>query len=443
MTRTGLHTLSALALRRAFEEGRASVVAATDHYLERIARLDPRLCAFNDIDAAGARAAAQASAARIEAGEVRPLEGVPVAIKANIAVAGLPWHGGIGAFRDRIAGKDAEVVRRLREAGAIILGTTNLHEGALGATTANPHFGVTVNPHGAGLTAGGSSGGSGAAVAAGLCALALGTDTLGSIRIPASYCGVYGLKPTNGLVPDDGLFVLKEEWDCIGPMARSVEDLALAMDVLAPVGPAGAPATRVATLSSAGVVACDRDVWAAVRLAADLLEGSGVAITEMAAAIDYHRVRLAGFVEAARAADRALASDIALKPDGFSDAFRASLAFGQGFREEAREEGLRALEAAAAAVRATLQVADAILLPTTPQAAFPHAGPAPVSQADFTALANVSGVPAISIPAGWTGSGLPVGVQLLGRPGGEADLIALALRLDLALNGYRPPASED
>jgi aspartyl-tRNA(Asn)/glutamyl-tRNA(Gln) amidotransferase subunit A len=437
----GLHQLSALALRRAFEEGRASVVAATDHYLDRIARLDGQLRAFNDVDAAGARAAAKDSAARVDAGTVRPLEGVPVAIKANIAVKGLPWHGGIGAYRGRVATEDAEVVRRLRAAGAVILGTTNLHEGALGATTANPHFGATINPHGEGLTAGGSSGGSGAAVAAGLCAVALGTDTLGSIRIPASYCGVYGLKPGNGVVPDDGLIALKAEWDCIGPIARSVEDLALLIDVLAPPRPAGAPAARVATLSSTARVSCEREVWAAYRLAADLLEGAGVAVSEMGAAIDHHRVRLAGFVEAARAADAAFGADMAHDPAGFSEAFRGSLAFGRGFAEAARAEGLQALAAAGEAVRAVLQVADAILLPTTPQVAFPHAGAAPVSQADFTALANIAGVPAVSLPAGWTGAGLPVGVQLMGRRGGEADLIALALQLDLAMNGYRPPAS--
>jgi aspartyl-tRNA(Asn)/glutamyl-tRNA(Gln) amidotransferase subunit A len=193
-------------------------------------------------------------------------------------------------------------------------------------------------------------------------------------------------------------------------------------------------------LSSTARVSCEREVWAAYRLAADLLEGAGVAVSEMGAAIDHHRVRLAGFVEAARAADAAFAADIARDPAGFSEDFRASLAFGRGFAETARAEGLQALAAAGEAVRAVLQVADAILLPTTPQPAFPHASAAPVSQADFTALANIAGVPALSIPAGWTGSGLPVGVQLMGRAGREADLIALALRLDLAMNGYRPPA---
>jgi aspartyl-tRNA(Asn)/glutamyl-tRNA(Gln) amidotransferase subunit A len=133
-----------------------------------------------------------------------PLGDLTLGIKSNIAVAGLPWTGGMGLRRDIVAARDAEVVRRLRDAGAAILGTLNMHEAALGATTDNAFNGRTHNPHRHGHTPGGSSGGSGAAVAAGLCDAALGTDTLGSIRIPAAYNGVYGLKPTHGAVLDEG-----------------------------------------------------------------------------------------------------------------------------------------------------------------------------------------------------------------------------------------------
>ncbi len=433
------HRLGVVALRAAFDAGELSPAAATDQYLERIARFDPALNAFTAVDAEGARAAAGESAARVAAGAARPLEGVPIAVKANIAVRGLPWHGGFGAWRDRVAEADAEVVARLRAAGAVILGTLNLHEGALGATTDNPHFGRTHTPHRHGHTPGGSSGGSGAAVAAGLCAAALGTDTLGSVRIPSAYCGVAGLKPTNGLVPDAGLMLLVEKWDTIGPLARSVADVAAVFAELAPAG-AARPVRRVATLSSARDVPLHPAVADAFRLATGLLEGLGVPVEERLTHIDHHRVRLAGFVESTIEADARFGADMAAHPQGFSEAFRSSLAFGRRFAAPARAEGQKALAEAGAALRAVLQADDAILLPTAPQPAFPFDSEAPVSQADFTALANIAGLPALSLPAGWTGDGLPVAVQLVGRAGDEATLLALGERLEQALNAHRWPA---
>ena len=438
----GLHDLGIARLVEGFAAGRMSVRAVTDHHLERIARLDPGLKAFTHVDAEGARASAAASAARYDAGNARPLEGVPVAIKANLAVAGLPWHGGFEAFAGRLAETDAEAVARLRAAGAIILGVLNLHEGALGATTSNPFFGATQNPHRAGHTPGGSSGGSAAAVAAGLCVAALGTDTLGSIRIPAAYCGVYGLKPTHGLVPSAGLMPLVERWDAIGPLARSVDDLARVMAVLAPF-PALPPATRIALLSSVHQVEMAPAVAAGYRLARDLLKGLGLVIETHRVAIDHHRVRLAGFVAAAREAGRHFAEEMEVSPTGFSQDFRASIDFARGFSDAAVAEGEARVDEAAASLRAVLLAADAILLPATPQPAFPHAGPAPVSQADFTALANIAGLPALALPSGWTRDGLPVGVQLVGRAGEEARLLDLAGQLDRAMNAWRPPDSRN
>jgi aspartyl-tRNA(Asn)/glutamyl-tRNA(Gln) amidotransferase subunit A len=261
-----IHQLGVVALLDAYRAGRVSVVAAIDHYLERIARFDPDLKAFTHVDAAGARAAAQDSARRWDDGTARPLEGVPIAVKANIDVAGLPVHGGIGALRHRFAAQDAEVITRLKSAGAVILGMLNMHEAALGATTDNAFFGICQNPHKAGYTPGGSSGGSGAAVAAGLCAAALGTDTLGSVRIPAAYCGVSGLKPTNGLVSNQGLILLVGRLDCIGPLARSVEDAGAVLAVMADLPEAGT-IHRIATLSSTDSVDQDPAVRAAFSLA--------------------------------------------------------------------------------------------------------------------------------------------------------------------------------
>ena len=433
-----LHQLGVVALLEAFAAGRVSVAAATEQYLERIAEFDPALKAFTQVDAEGARAAAQESARRYDAGIARPLEGVPIAIKANLDVAGLKVHGGIGAYRDRVASADCAAVKRLHDAGAVILGMLNMHEAALGATTDNVFFGQCQNPHKAGYTPGGSSGGSGAAVAAGLCAAALGTDTLGSVRIPAAYCGVSGLKPTNGLVPDAGMMLLVKRLDCIGPLARSVADVDAVMRALAPLEPEQS-VRRFAMLSSLDAVEQEPAVRAALILARDLLVGLGFEVSEQKVSIDHHRVRLSGFIEAAREGDRIFAADIAEHPDGFSPAFKSYLEFGRGVGAAAEANGRQVLDAAAAEVRAVLQMADVILLPTTPQAAFPHSQAAPVSQADFTALANIAGLPALSIPAGWSEDGLPVGVQLMGRAGAEATLLALGAKLEAALNAYRPP----
>jgi aspartyl-tRNA(Asn)/glutamyl-tRNA(Gln) amidotransferase subunit A len=438
---SGIHALGVVSLLEAFRAGRVSVVAATDHYLERIARHDPVLKAFTHVEAEAARAAAADSAARYDAETARALEGVPVAVKANIDVAGWPVHGGMAAFAGRVPAADAAVVARLKAAGAVILGLTNLHEGALGATTDNEAFGRTENPHRIGFTAGGSSGGSGAAVAAGLCAAALGTDTLGSIRIPASYCGIAGLKPGFGRVPTAGLMHLVERLDCIGPMARSVGDCAALFAVLADTGPgdaAPAPA-RVGTLWGAAEADLHPAVAAALRLAESLLEGLGLRVEAQGARFDHGRVRLAGFVEAALAADRLFGADVARNPQGFSETFRSHLAFARGIDTATVAQGRRATDQAAAELQAALGLADVLLLPATPQPAFAHDGPAPVSVADWTALANFAGLPALSIPAGWTRDGLPVAVQLVGRAGADEALLALGARLETALNAWGPP----
>jgi len=437
-----VHRLGAAGLARRLRAEEGGAVASTRAFLDRIARLDPMLGAFTHVAKAEALAAATESDRRLASGAARPLEGVPLALKANIDVAGWPVTGGVGAWAARRPVADSAAAARLRGAGAVLLGLTNLHEAALGATTDNVFYGRTHNPHRHGYTPGGSSGGSGAAVAAGLCAAALGTDTLGSIRIPSAYCGVSGFKPTHGLVPSDGLVPLVARWDCIGPIARTVEDCALVMEVLA-APPDAPPVTRVATLSSVEAVETHPAVRAAVRVSRDLLRGLGLAVSEHRVAIDHHRVRLSGFVLATRAARAQFGDDLAASPEGFSSQFRDLLAFGDRFDAEALALAEETLAAAAAELRAVLGAAEAILMPATPQPAFPFAGPHPVSQADFTALANIAGLPALALPAGWTEDGLPVAVQLLGRPGSDRALLALGSRLEAALGALRWPQGLD
>lgn len=419
---------------------RADPVALTEACLDRIARFNGQLKAFTALDEDGARAAAAESAVRIARGEVRLLEGVPFGIKANIDVEGLATTAGVAARREDIALVDAEVVTRLRQAGAVILGHLNMHEAALGATTDNEAYGRTENPHRPGRSPGGSSGGSGAAVAAALCTAALGTDTLGSIRIPAAYNGIYGLKPTHGLVPEAGLVFLCRRLDSVGPMARSVADLAAVMAVMAPLHPAQ-PVARAAVLEAVEAAEMEPAVRAGYEAAKAALADLGLPPQLVATpGLDLGAARLGAFIEMAREAAVTFAADRAA--GGISRGFEAMLDFGANASREMLAAGDAAVGHAAVTVNGTLAAADVILMPTTPQAAFAH-GKAPMTQADFTGLANIAGLPALSLPSGLSDDGLPVGVQLVGRRGSEATLLALAARLDAALGAYRfPPGFE-
>lgn len=440
---SGISGLDASALLLAMRHGRIDAEQATRHYLDRIARFDGELNAYNQIDAKGALAAAAQSAARYAEGNPRPLEGLPVAVKANIACAGLPVHAGIAALKEDIAEKDAPAVQRLRAAGAVILGITNMHEGAFGATTDNPHFGQSHNPWRTGFTPGGSSGGSGVAVAAGLCAAALGTDTFGSVRIPAHWCGITALKPTHGLVPDADVVPLVEEFDCIGPMTRSVADCGLLLGVMADA-PAATDLLRVAVPEFRHGPELHPAVASAWQLSASLLRGLGLELRQAALAIDHAGLRRAIFWSGAHNASRIHAEQLRRNPDGFSADFRARLSYSHDADEGFAAQCARQLQATATEVRSILQVADAILLPTTPQPAFAFDAEAPQSLADFTVFASIAGLPALALPAGWTTDGLPVGVQLIGRPGADLSLIRLGAKLEEALNARRlPPAFAD
>lgn len=432
----------AAALVQALQARQLSAVAATRHYLQRIAAANPRLNAYNQLDTDAALAAAAAADARLAAGRGRALEGLPLAVKANIACAGLPAHAGIAALAGAPAAEDAEVVARLRAAGAVILGITNMHEAAFGATTANPHFGPSHNPWRHGFTPGGSSGGSGVAVAAGLCAAALGTDTFGSVRIPASWCGIAALKPSNGLVPDAGVVPLVGEYDCVGPMAVRVADCELLLRAMATPAP-GPDLGRVAVAEFAAGPELHPAVASALRTAAGLLRGLGLEVEAHRLQVDFPALRRAIFLSGAESVARVHAAALARDPQGFSEELRARAALGADAspsdREAARQQRLQA----GRELHAVLAVADVVLMPATPQPAFAFAERPPQSLADFTMLASVARLPALALPAGWTSDGLPVGVQLVGRAGSDLALLGLGARLEAALNAHRwPPAAD-
>jgi aspartyl-tRNA(Asn)/glutamyl-tRNA(Gln) amidotransferase subunit A len=372
------------------------------------------------------------------AGGEGALAGLTIGVKANIAVKGLPWTGGMALYRDRIAERDAEVVARLRAAGAAIIGSLNLEEAALGAKTDSPWFGATQNPHRLGYTPGGSSGGSGAAVAAGLCDVALGTDTMGSIRIPAAYCGVYGFKPAHEAISQDGLERAEPSLDTIGPLARDLETLERIARVISNFGDGDntGPGTVAAgmILGDLGGVECTPDVLAVY----DQAKATLGTLQEATLTTPLSRIRYAGFIKTSKYMAAAFAD---ADQELLSPILRKLLSYGPKRSAADWAEDQRILATTRDEVQRLVTRNGWLIMPTAPQTAFPHSETAPANQADFTCLANIAGLPAINIPAGGSDDGLPIGVQLVGQIGHEAGLFDLAKALDGVLAAYRPPAN--
>lgn len=418
--------------------------------LARIARDNARNNIFTGLDEEGARRAAEQADQRGKAGQaLGRLDGALVAIKDNLAVAGLPWTAGIGAYRNRIAGDDSGVVHRLRDAGAVIVGTVNLHEGALGATTDNPHFGRCINPLRDGYTPGGSSGGSGAAVAGGYVDMAVGTDTMGSVRIPAAYCGVAGIKPTDGLVGRQGLSYLSMSLDTIGPIARTVDTLLASLDVMAgrnsdprTPGDWDAPEDAAPTLAGVtvgipqqiGMVDCEPSVLDGLARARETIRNLGASIADVDLA-GWHPgpARRGGLMLAEAEGAVAMADLLDPAMDGVSTVFRDLLTFGAQLPSSRLVEALDRIRRAKTACRAALRDCDMLLMPTAPQRAFAHAGPVPENQADLTSLANLAGCPALSLPVVIAGDELPAAVQLIGAPWQDRRLLAIGAAIETAL----------
>ena len=424
-------------LSAAYRSGARTPVEVVEAALARLALLEPSLNAFADPTAAMARAQAQQATADIAAGRpLGPLHGIPVAVKDLIDVAGVPTGYGSRVMPPKIAARDATLVARLRGAGAVILGKTNLLEYAYGI--AHPDVGQTNNPHDPTRTAGGSSGGSAAAVAAGIVPIAIGTDTGGSIRIPAAYCGIVGMKPTFGLVPLDGVFPLSQSLDHAGPLAGCVADAALALAVLSGQRMAQPPVLprRIGLVSGHfSTTATGHAVTAQVRAYIERLRVVGVEVVE---------IGLPGLARANAALVDILLPEAALIHEallahnaaGYAPGTRAQIE--AGFRTTAADY-LRA-KALQIVLRAEVERAfgdvDLLVSPSVPFVA-PHEDPVIVDGEDSEMLAsgfaNLTGHPSLSLPFGRI-DGLPVGLQLTGAFGRDARLLANASAVEALMS---------
>ncbi|TBR40350.1 MULTISPECIES: amidase [Dyella] len=422
--------------------GRIQPQTLTDAYQDAIERFNPQLNAYVGLSSALLQEQAAAAQHRRRDGVIGRLDGIPVALKDNFDIAGWPTHAGLPGRRTPVQ-EDAHAVARLRASGAVLLGKTNMDEGALGATTNNPHYGATHNPHRHGYTAGGSSGGAAAAVAAGLAAVAVGSDSLGSIRIPASYCGIYALKPTHGEISARGLVPAARRLDVVGLLGRSANDLTVLLQVLAGYDADDARSRRrrvafappdwepgnlrcglLPDLAAIGVDADVIDVFeeALARLPRELGERRHVDFADW----DFARTRRAGLFLMEAEMLSTYAGDLADKQHPVSDRFRQMLSYASKKSAADYAEADRVLDAATLKMRRLFAQVDVLVLPTTPQGAFPLDGPVPDSQADLTSFASLAGCPAVSIPMGTLPNGLPIGLQFVGARGSDLRLLELA-----------------
>jgi aspartyl-tRNA(Asn)/glutamyl-tRNA(Gln) amidotransferase subunit A len=397
------------------------------------------LAAYITLPDERARRAAQRAQRRLAHGEAGALLGVPIAVKDLFQTRALRTTAGSRILRDWVPTRDADAVTRLRAAGAIIFGKTNLHEFAYGVTTANPWWGVARNPHDPRRSPGGSSGGSAIAVVAGLCAGALGSDTGGSIRIPASLCGCVGLKPTFGAIPLGGTFPLGWSLDHAGPLTRTVDDAGVLLDVLSG-GDAGHRSRRVRTLGlRVGVLrgpivqnvqpAVSRQVdAAAAALRRRGLRVRDVQIPELQWTVATQLVTLRAEASAVHA------GWIRSRPRAYGPDVRTRLQLGAlvGGADYVLAQRMRAR--IRVAMGRVFDAVDVVLLPTTPIVAPVvgertvgwRSGEEPVDGAlvRLTAPFNLTGLPALSVPFG-AAAGLPIGVQVVGPLHQDARVLAV------------------
>ncbi len=441
-----MRTIAELAGRLKRKE--ISPVEITRECLQRIEALNPKLNAF--ITVMGESALAEAKAAESELARDKwrgPLHGVPVALKDLIDVAGVRTTAASAWFKDRIANEDAEVVRKLRDAGAVIIGKNNLHEFAYGGSSMISYFGEPRNPWDAGRITGGSSGGSATAVVAGMACATIGTDTAGSIREPAALCGCVGLKATYGRVSSRGIIPLSSSLDHVGPIAASVEDAAIVLQAIA-----GYDAADITTsdVPVADYVSAAREDAKSLRVGVPRAYFYEDLDAEVAAAMEHALDGIRTLVKEVKEVKLDVATDRTLQ-SAESYAFHAErvaknpeLYFPETLRRIRNGENVTAAEyiqkrrelaEERRKIRRAFADVDLLVTPTTPMPAPSieelKANPENLRPAELKLLRNtrpfnVWGLPGISLPCGFTQSGLPIGLQIVGPPWREDLMLRLA-----------------
>ena len=450
-------------LSTAFARRTASPVDVVEVLLDRIERRNPSLHAFIDVYATDARLAAEAADRAIRSGHaVGPLHGVPIALKDLVDLEGRVTTGGSKVWEKRVSAVTATLARRLIAAGMIVLGKTHTVEFAMGGWGTNTHMGTPRNPWDPAThrTPGGSSSGSGVAVAAGLAPAAIGTDTGGSVRLPASWCGIVGLKVTVGRISTHGVLPLSSTLDTPGPMTRSVEDAAVLYRVLNGPDP-NDPATRVwtpddplpslrrgvaglrlAAMPDAERVGVDREVLAAYDEALETLRGQGAVIVPVALPnrfADYAAAtgRIIGS-EGYRFVGH-LVDDTSLPIDPH---VRPRIQLGRGVSARDYLQALAECQEHRRAFAAATADVEAVLTPTTQTAAIPIAeADQTTTPAHFTRAGNYLGLCAVAVPDGFTASGLPTSLQIMCAAGQEAMTLRIAWAYEQATAWHtrRPP----
>jgi len=414
-----------------------SPVDLTQECLGTIERLNPTLNAFITITAESALQEAQQAEEEIAHGDWRgPLQGIPIGLKDLIDTAGIRTTAGSAVFRDRIPTEDADVVKKLKAAGAVFVGKQNLHEFAYGGSSLISHFGSPRNPVNPEFFTGGSSGGSAAAVASGMCYGAIGTDTAGSVREPAALCGIVGLKPTYGLVSTSGIIPLSLSLDHAGPITRTAEDAAILLDAVTE------PSTKCREALQRGieqfVIGIPRQYFFE-----DLHP-------EVAAAVERAIVQLTALVSGTRELNLAVDEDrtlqsaeayayhrerIAASPEVYQPETLRRIRSGERFTASEYQSALEGLRQVRREIVGKFEEVDVLVMPTTPTPAPRIADlienpsllrPTELFLLRNTRPVNVWGLPAISVPCGFTKEGLPIGLQIVGPPGGEAKVLRAA-----------------
>jgi aspartyl-tRNA(Asn)/glutamyl-tRNA(Gln) amidotransferase subunit A len=437
-----------------------SPTEVTSAYLERIDRLNPLLKAYITVTADRALEAAKAAESEIGRGEYRgPLHGVPLGNKDLFDVAGVPNTFGSRILHDNVPSTDARSIAGLKSAGAILLGKHNLHEFAFGITSENPHYGVVRNPWNTDRVPGGSSGGTAAAVAGGLCAAGLGSDTGASIRAPASFCGVVGLKPTYGRVSRSGALPLAWSLDHVGPLARTVADCAIMLQAISGYDPrdpgsanepvpdfsaaldAGMQGLRVGVPTDHFFDVVEPDVEKRVRAAIRTLEELGATLVEVSLPHSRH-AQAAGNVIMSSEAAAYHADWLRERPEDYGADVLARIRGGQLIRavEYLASQQLRTLVQQDFAI--AFERVDVVVGPTTPIVAPPigrttePAAPLNVPPRSIanraTIPCNLTGMPAISVPCGFADDGLPVGLQIMGAAFDESTVLRAAAAYEAA-----------